>query len=190
MYVIEDIRYCYPHSTVLKNRANHREQEALDDFELVMVTQRFDEPLPKGRFTVRHYLSFHRHLFQDVYDWAGRIRTVRLAKDQSQFCYPEHIQQALKALFLKLPNVRQLREMQINEFAVRIAQFLAELNAIHAFREGNGRTQLAFIAALVNAGGRQLNLNALNADRFLDAMIKSFFGKDTDLVVEIRKMLE
>jgi fido (protein-threonine AMPylation protein) len=83
--------YCYPGTTVLKNRLGLRRQEELDAFEAMITAQRGEEPLPRGRLGYAHYRAIHRHLFQDVFDWAGKIRTVRIAKGASMFCYPEHI---------------------------------------------------------------------------------------------------
>src|ERR1035437_3550318 len=91
MYDAIEDPYCYPGTTVLKNRAGHRTQRALTQFETAMSAQRADEPLPIGRLSVHHYQAVHRHLFQDVYQWAGTFRTVRISKDGSMFCYPEHI---------------------------------------------------------------------------------------------------
>jgi cell filamentation protein len=59
----------------------------LAEFEAVSTVQRADEPLPVGRLSVRHYRAIHHHLFQDVYAWAGKFRTVRLGKERSAFCY-------------------------------------------------------------------------------------------------------
>ena len=83
--------YCYKGTSVLHNRLGLRDQEALDAFEAEATAQRFSEPLPIGRFGVAHYRAVHRHLFGDVFPWAGRFRRVRIAKGGSMFCYPEHI---------------------------------------------------------------------------------------------------
>ena len=72
--------YCYRDSDVLKNKAGLIDQAALEEFETAMTFARSLEPLPAGRFTVTHYCAVHRHLFQDVYPWAGRFRRVRIAK--------------------------------------------------------------------------------------------------------------
>ena len=72
--------YCYADSFVLKNRAGLRDAAALEAFELEMTALRAEEPLPAGRFGPAHYRAVHRHLFQDVYRWAGRYRTVRTSK--------------------------------------------------------------------------------------------------------------
>jgi fido (protein-threonine AMPylation protein) len=72
--------YCYKGTAVLENIPGIREPAALIAFETVSVAQRADEPLPGGRLGIRHYCAIHRHLFQDVYRWAGQFRTVRVSK--------------------------------------------------------------------------------------------------------------
>ena len=94
--------YCYEGTTVLRNIPNLRDQAALDAFEVAMTTQRSDEPLPEGSLDVAHYCAIHRHLFQDIYPWAGEVRTVRMSKENSTFCYPEHIEQEMGTLFADL----------------------------------------------------------------------------------------
>ena len=158
MYDAVSDPYCYPGTKVLKNRAGLLRPSELRQFELAMTTQRFDEPLPSGRFSVRHYCAVHRHLFQDVYAWAGKFRTVRISKNKSPFCYPENIDKELRRLFADLKGRRFLRDLSQKKFADHAAHFLAELNAIHAFRDGNGRAQLAFVMMLADQAGHPFNL--------------------------------
>ncbi len=143
MYRAEPDPYCYPGTTILINRAGLRDQATLTAFEAEMTSQRFREPVPRGRLGYRHYRAIHRHLFQDVYPWAGKLRRLRIAKAGSAFCYPEYIDREMRRLFARLAKGRQLRGLDDTTFADQAAHFLAELNAIHPFREGNGRTQLA-----------------------------------------------
>src|SRR3989338_6472678 len=89
--------YCYEGTTVLKNIPDINDQAALDAFEAAMTAQRSDEPLPDGSLDVAHYYAIPRHFFQDVYEWAGEIRTVRISKGGSAFCYPEYIEQEMRA---------------------------------------------------------------------------------------------
>jgi len=77
--------YCYLDTTVLVNIPGIRDAAALARFEAISTAQRSDEPLPRGVLSVRHYRAVHHHLFQDVYAWAGKFRTVRLSKDESAF---------------------------------------------------------------------------------------------------------
>lgn len=180
--------YCYPGSTVLKNRLGLRDQAELDAFELELTAQRFDEPLPLGRLSVAHYRAVHRHLFQDVYPWAGRFRTVRISKGGSMFCYPEHIASEMQKLFAELKLENFFRNLSSTDFASRAAHFLAYLNAIHPFREGNGRTQLVFFTVLAMQAGHPLDLDALDPEAFLAAMVKSFHGEETGLAWAIARL--
>lgn len=143
MYESDDDTYCYPGTTVLKNLGNLKTQRALERFETAMTAQRFDEPLPHGLLSVRHYEAVHHHLFQDVFAWAGKSRSVRISKPGSTpFCYPEYIERQLRLTFRKLQRNRYLRNLPANDFAEQAAAFLSQLNAIHPFRDGNGRHSL------------------------------------------------
>ena len=181
--------YCYRGSTVLRNRLGLRDEAALDAYEAEQVTQRLVEPLPSGRLSVTHYRAIHRHVFGDVYPWAGQLRRVRIAKGGSMFCYPEHIQAELARVFGTLRDIGYLAGLPAGAFAEGAAHFLAELNAIHPFRDGNGRTQLAFMATLANAAGHTLDFQRLDPEAFLAAMIASFQGDEGPLVGALRGLL-
>lgn len=181
--------YCYPGTTVLRNRLDLKSQAELDAFEADAVTLRAEQPFPAGRFTATHYRAVHRHLFQDVYPWAGRYRTVRMAKGGSMFCYPEHIGGQLAELFATLRGENLLRQLAPDAFAAKGAHFLSELNAIHAFREGNGRAQLVFFAMLADNAGRPLEFARLDPERFLGVMIDSFQGDERALADEIHALI-
>jgi cell filamentation protein len=189
MYEAGPDPYCYPGTAVLKNIPGLRVQEELDRFEAAATTQRADEPLPAGRLSVSQYYAVHRHLFQDVFAWAGKPRTVRLAKGGSSFCYPEYIASEMRATFADLTARRGLRALAPTAFANEAASFLATLNAIHPFREGNGRTQLTFLALVAHQARHPLDLEHLEPERFLRAMIASFQGNTKDLAVQIRRLL-
>ena len=154
-----------------------------------MTTQRFDEPLPAGRFSESHYCAVHHHLFQDVYSWAGKFRSVRISRHESVFCYPENIAKEMRSLFANLGKRNFLRELSQKEFAIKAAHFLAELNAIHAFRVGNGRVQLAFVIMLADRAGHPVNLAKLRPVKFLKAMVASFYGNEKLLASELSKLI-
>ena len=112
MYESTPDPYCYPGTAILKNRLGLRDQAKLDAFETLITAQRGEEPLPPGRLGQAHYLAIHWHLFQDVFDWAGKLRTVRIAKGDSMFCYPEHIAGEMLKLFARLQAEQFLRASQ------------------------------------------------------------------------------
>ncbi|PIT01589.1 adenosine monophosphate-protein transferase [Bradyrhizobium nitroreducens] len=181
MYDAVDDPYTYENSTVLVNKLDLRDQGQLDDFEAEITSARSTEPLPEGALDFAHYCAVHHHLFQDVYEWAGTPRTVRISKQGSPFCFPEHIGAQATKLFEELKSNRFFEGLPVTEFAAKGAHFLSELNVIHAFREGNGRSQLSFFAMLAEHAGHPLDLERLNPDAMLNAMIASFDGDETDL---------
>ena len=189
MYDATPDPFCYPGTSVLKNIPGIRNQAELDRFETAITAQRGEEPLPLGRFGVSHYRAIYHHLFQDVYPWAGRFRTLRIAKGESVFCYPEHIAAQMSGTFAELKKNRYLRDLPPETFATQAAHFLAALNAIHPFRDGNGRTQLAFTAMLAAHAGHSLALERLEPEPFLAAMIRSFQGNERLLADEITTLL-
>ena len=104
---------------------------------------------------------------------------MRIGKGGNMFCYPEYIESEMKRLFEKRgqrlldgPNTRA-------QYAKRASLFLAELNAIHPFREGNGRAQLAYLTLLSTHIGHPLRQDTFEPEKFLEAMIASFRGNAT-----------
>lgn len=189
MYDAVEYPYTYKNSTVLKNKLDLQIQTDLDAFEAEISSARAEEPLPEGALDFKHYCAIHRHLFQDVYDWAGQPRTVRIAKGGNPFCFPENIPNQATSLFEELRQAGYLRNLEAREFSHRAAHFLTELNAIHAFREGNGRSQLSFLALLADNAGHTLNLDRLDPGEMLAAMIASFDGDEGKLVAVIQQLI-
>jgi cell filamentation protein len=189
MYDAIDDPYTYENSTVLMNKLDLREQAALDAFEAEISNARAQEPFPAGDLDFEHYKAIHHHLFQDVYDWAGKARTVRISKGGNPFCFPENIESQAAKLFEQLKDDNYLENLDPEAFAVRGAHFLSELNAIHAFREGNGRSQLSFFALLADHAGHPLDFDKLDPEAMLCAMIASFDGDEQRLAEIIKKMI-
>ena len=190
MYDAIEDPYTYKNSTVLVNKLDLRSQAELEAFEAEISSARAEEPLPDGSMDFEHYKAIHHHLFQDVYHWAGHVRTVRIAKSGNPFCFPENIEGQANKLFDDLQSAGHLRNLDAQTFASKAAHFLAELNAIHAFREGNGRSQLTFFALLADHAGYPLKIEKLNPDEMLAAMIASFDGDERRLADVIRGLIE
>jgi cell filamentation protein len=188
-YEAFDDPYAYPQTTVLKNLLDIRDQNTLEAFEIEISTLRAEEPLPEGNFDASHYCTVHHHLFQDVYDWAGQYRTVRISKAGNSFCHPEHIPAQMNTLFEGRRGGHVFAERSADEFLQEIVYFLGELNAIHPFREGNGRSQMAFIGLIGATFGHPLAFERLDRATFLPAMIASYFGNRDLLALELRNLL-
>ncbi|MEE4236844.1 MAG: Fic family protein [Anderseniella sp.] len=170
--------------------AGIRNQDELDQFEQLMFESRAEERLPEGSLDFAHYLALHHHYFQDVYSWAGEVRTIRTGKGSNWFCYPENIPVQAERLFGELASRNYLTELKgKQEFAEGAAWFLSELNAIHPFREGNGRIQLVFFTMLARNAGLGINERKLRPAPFLNGMILSFNGELEPLAEEIQRLL-
>jgi cell filamentation protein len=189
MYDAIDDPYTYENSTVLVNKLDLRDQDDLDAYETEISDARSGEPLPEGELDFEHYCAVHHHLFQDVYTGAGRMRTVRISKQGNPFCYPEHIEAQVQKLFAELKANSFLENLEPDEFSNQAAHFLSGLNAIHPYREGNGRAQLTFLAMLADNAGHPLDLEALDPHVMLDAMVESFEGDGKKLVRAIRELI-
>src|SRR5207302_8748423 len=110
----------------------------------------------------------HSYLFRDVYDWAGGYRTVPLAKAEfagggriTRFAPPESIEAELLKIFDQLAKERFLQGLPRKDFVSKIAILLSEINRIHPFREGNGRTQRTFVSQLAQRLGYELHFEVL-----------------------------
>src|SRR3954469_2874521 len=189
MYDAIDDPYTYENSTVLINKLGLQAQADLDAFEAEISSARAAEPLPDGSLDFTHYKAVHHHLFQDVYECAGQVRTVRISKGVNPFCFPENIEGQANQLFDDLRASDYLRNLDSETFSVNAAHFLAELNAIHAFREGNGRSQLTFFALLANHAGQTVDFEKLDSGAMLKAMIASFDGNEATLKAVIEKLV-
>ncbi len=154
-----------------------------------MVLTRSTEVWPIGQLDVSHYLSIHHHLFQDVYDWAGALRTVRIGKGGVWFCFPEYIEGEMNVLFGRLRNANYFHKLQAAEFSRSAARFLSDLNAIHPFREGNGRAQMSLLTILTDRSGLPFRFDELEPERAMNAMIDSFQGNLLPLEGLIRDLV-
>lgn len=127
-----------------------------------------------GKYDLKHLQAIHKALFEEIYEWAGQIRRRGfISKGNSLFCAAEYIEPYSTDLFEKLKGEDYLRDLDHEAFADRVAFYIAEINALHPFREGNGRTQRVFIDQLSRQAGWKLNLTAFDPEELLNAYIVS-----------------
>lgn len=171
--------YVYPGTHVLRNKADIRDQAALDAFEAdataVRMLELWEQPIA-GRFDFAHLCAMHHHLFQDVYAWAGEVRTVDISRDNSRFGHAPMIEGYLRGELAKLPRENWLRGLPPAPFVARLAYYMGEINATHPFREGNGRTQRAFCALLAEQAGYFIDFESVDQAQMYGVMIASFQG--------------
>lgn len=133
-----------------------------------------------GTFDLRHVQAFHRAIFGDLYDWAGELRTVDIAKGQL-FALHQYLEPYLTDRLAGVQAEDYLRGLPREQVVDRLAYYLAEINAAHPFREGNGRTQRAYIRQLARRAGWDLDWHDLDSSQNIDASIASLNGNNEPL---------
>jgi cell filamentation protein len=136
-------------------------------------------------YDLPHLREIHRRIFGDIYEWAGQIRTVVIAKG-AVFCLPQYIDSSATAIFRELHDEDCLRGLRRDAFVGRLAYYLGEVNALHPFREGNGRAQRAFFGQLARDAGFTLSWQHLDPVRNVDASAAIMRGDPEPM----RKMLD
>jgi cell filamentation protein len=134
----------------------------------------------------------HRHIFQDVYPWAGEFRTVNISRSgQFPFAFSEHIISSLDKLSVDLEKERYLGNIGLPKFCTRAAHYLSELNAIHPFRDGNGRMQREVIRQLALRSGYSLDWSRVSRGQMTEASKNSFQrGDNAGLEKVLQKALD
>lgn len=177
--------YVYEGTEVLRNKAGLRDAQALDAFEAdataLRLLQLIEEPI-QGCFDLAHLCAIHRHLLQDVYEWAGELRTVDISKGGSRFANCGQIESYLGGQLATLASENFLRGLTPEVFVERLAHYMGEINAVHPFREGNGRAQRAFCSQLAEQAGYFLDFETVDQAAMYGVMISSFSGNDAPLI--------
>jgi cell filamentation protein len=124
-----------------------------------------------------------------VYEWAGELRTINISKGGHLFAHQTHIRNAAAPIFKQLAEEKHPAGLDPDAFSLRAAHYLAEVNALHPFREGNGRAQRQFISHLARANGYYLEWNNVNRKDMLRASIASFKGDTSQFAALIRDNL-
>jgi fido (protein-threonine AMPylation protein) len=174
--------YLDPETGILRNRLGIADESELEKAEASFVAWRSYELSQKpiaGRFDLVHLQAIHRHLFGDVYDWAGEIRTIDLSKGNSYFANHTRILGAASPIFERLEKEQHLKGLDTAAFSERAAYYLGEINALHPFREGNGRAQREFINHLARANGYVIDWTTIGSEEMTQASIEAFHRGDT-----------
>ena len=185
-------QYLDPVSGVLRNRLSIADAATLEQAEAGLVATRSYElsktPLP-GQFDLAHLQVMHRYLFGDVYEWAGQLRTIDIGKGGQLFAHHAHIGSAAAPIFNQLAGEKHLAGLGPAAFSDRAAHYLGEMNALHPFREGNGRAQREFVSHLAHAAGYYVAWENVKQSDMLQASIESFKGDTSKLAALIRDNL-
>ncbi len=153
--------YVYPGTSFLRYLRDIRAPERLARFEADATSGRIsglEEKPVTGPFDSRHLQTIHHYIFQDVYPWAGEFRTVNISRPGGMLAFQEFIVPSINKAFGELEKERYLSGADLKRFSNRAAYYMGEINAVHSFREGNGRMRREFIRQLAQRNGYALNV--------------------------------
>lgn len=175
--------YCYPGTNILINKLDIRDSNKLFRLETQIVLAKsyiLRQNLKIHKFDKKHFIYIHQFLFEDLYPFAGKFRTENIAKGSFRFAEWQYIESQLDRLLEELKQENYLEGLNKENLAKRLAYYLSELNVLHPFREGNGRTIREFIRELAFKNGYLLDLQKTTPEKMFYACVKSVYDP-TDL---------
>lgn len=184
--------YRYPDSGILRNLLNIHDEDLLQEAErelseVAACTLRLFPP----PYNLSFFQLIHKTLFSDLYEWAGELRTVNIHKDDTLFCTAERIIPEAEKIFRAMEKASWFTGASKADLVIKVAEAYGDLNVIHPFRDGNGRSQrILFEHIIINAGFSvdwwlvdiadwvPANIDAVACDyRSLEAIFKRCIGK-------------
>lgn len=170
---------CYEGTTCLINNFGITDEKQLSKIEADITFARASElatsPI-KGKFDIAHYKSIHYYLFKDLYNWAGKFRTVNISKKGTQFAKVNELENLCVKCFERLKSKNYLQNTSFDSFVENIVDLYCTLNILHPFREGNGRTERIFISQLIRFNGYAIDFSEINSDYLMIATIQAAQG--------------
>ena len=190
-YIDPDYTYTDPKTGMLRNLVNVTDFNTLLLIESGAVAKRIAE-LQENPIKIKDsstLLDIHKYLFQDIYSWAGKIRTVEISKGDKPFFPLSHFRNALMFINALIEEYRKIDRNDKSLLAHKLAEILDNVNYLHPFREGNGRTQREFLRLLAVEKGLSLNLNPPDNidiyERYMSGTINGNVEQLTTLILEI-----
>lgn len=152
--------YCYEDCDVLRNKLGIKDKIVLDKAEVDFACNAIHELLVcplEGKYDFQHFCNFHKLIFCDIYEWAGKTRTVKMEKAEPilgymsiEYAVPNKISSEGQKILDEM-NSKKWEKMSLEEQAKNLSRDMASLWKIHPFREGNTRTTILFICQFADS---------------------------------------
>ncbi len=146
----------------------------------IQIASMAEKPV-EGDFDLGHLQAIHKRIFGSIYPWAGELRTVELSSGSTRFASIEYLPKAAQEVFDSLKSDGLLVNLSDEDYTSKFAHYYSEVNILHPFREGNGRTQRAFFSLVAAQSGRFLAWDRLDADQNIQASIAAYNGDESKL---------
>ncbi|WP_272682124.1 Fic/DOC family protein [Providencia sp. PROV129] len=176
-YGIGQDSYCYPGTDILINVLNIQDVEVLEEAETAFTTARYlsyqSELSILSQFDFSHLKFLHFYLFQDLYAWAGKVRDIDISKGNTRFCTFSRIEPEAIKLFNIIPNLEC--HSNLTDLIKDLAHLFCELNLLHPFREGNGRTLRFFFEEMLFVLGYDIKWPAISQQDWINANVAGVY---------------
>ncbi len=176
---------CYEGTSCLINKFGIKDDKKLAALESDITFAKaavLESQSPKLPFDFEYYKYIHRFLFEDIYDWAGQLRTVNISKEGTVFCSVDELENLCIKCFERLKQNNYFLNLPKSEFVNQIVDFYITTNMLHPFREGNGRTQRIFISKLIEYNGYDFDFSMIDSDEIMVATINASNGVSDGLL--------
>lgn len=175
---------CYEGTACLINKLGIRDELEFAKAEAAITFAKASllEQTPiDGIFDFDHYKAIHRFLFEDLFEWAGQIRTIDFSKKGTIFVPANDIESIALPCFSKIAAQNYFKDDNFSVFVDKITELYCDINLLHPFREGNGRTQRAFFTQLIRFSGYDINFFDVDADLLMISTIQAAGGVTDNL---------
>ncbi len=186
-YIDSNFIYIDPKTGILQNLLGIEDEETLNFVESAIVTKKLSE-LNENPIEIRDIKSLffiHKHLFQEIYSWAGKIRTVEINKGGKQFFPTVHFDNAFHYINTLINEYKSISKYDKVKLSEKLAEILDNINYLHPFREGNGRTQREFLRLLALEKELKLNLNPIDNSSVYERYMKGTIESDIKILTEL-----
>lgn len=177
-----------PGTNILKNKKGIDNRPELDFFERTRTAARMVD-LPEGNLSTVHLKKIHAHLLQDVYEWAGKFRDIPTERGKSVFCRPEFIAQEADKI-TKWVDIPKFKKLDKEGFSKALGEIVGELNVVHPFLDGNGRTIRAYAQKISEKSGYELDITNIRGDRWNGASIEAYHSNSKGLAMILNENLK
>lgn len=185
-YDVENDPYLDKKAGILRNLLGISTRAELEGAEArltaVEITALTTEDIPPSdEFSKDLFMLVHRQIFKDIYDWAGKLRTVELSKGETSFARAKYIDASLDDIFKELERDHYITMLDFTSFIDKIAHYYSELIVLHPFRDGNGRAIRTFMAMLANSAGWHIAWDEMDPTYNIDASISAYNGDEVPM---------
>lgn len=173
---------CYPGTAVLINKLGLRDADLLAEAEAAFAATAAEAIEISGPpYDLAYLCRLHRQLFEEVYEWAGEIRVVDVTKGPTRFCTATRIAPEADRIFAALAKAADFHGLDRPELVRCASALYDELNVVHPFREGNGRTLRLLFEHLILSCGFTISWLGIEANEWVEACVAAYSGDGSRL---------